>query len=58
MVMVVNPVDVVIVKLVLLISKKIFPTASTFTLAVVVEIFGTVIVWLPSFGVDDNNTVG
>ncbi len=58
MVIVVNPVDVVIVKFVLLMSKKMLPTASTFILAVVVEILGTVIVWLPSLGVEANKTVG
>ena len=41
----------VIVKLVLEISKKIFPTASTFILAVVVGVLGIVTTSLPSFGV-------
>ena len=40
-----------IVKLALLISKKILPTASTFTRQVVLGVFGTVITSDPSFGV-------
>ena len=38
-------------KLALLISKKIFPTDSTLILAVVVGLFGTVMVSVPSFAV-------
>lgn len=48
----------VIVKLVLEISKKIFPTASTFILAVVDGVFGITKVSVPSFGVLAINTVG
>src|ERR1043166_1260487 len=47
-----------IVKFTFDISKKIFPTASTFTLAVVVGEFGTVMFSDPSLGVLANNTVG
>ena len=46
-----QPVPVVIVKLVLEISKKIFPTASIFILAVVEGVLGIVTASLPSFGV-------
>ena len=46
------------VKLALLISKKIFPTASTFILAVVVGVFGITNASVPSFGVLAINTVG
>ena len=48
----------VMVKLVLEISKKIFPTDSTFILAVVVGVFGMAKVSVPSFGVLAANTVG
>ena len=57
-VIVVNPAAAVIVKLVLLISKKILPTASTLILACVVAIFGTVMFSEPSFGVLPKRTVG
>jgi hypothetical protein len=46
-----QPEPVVIVKLVLEISKKIFPTASIFTLAVVVGVLGIVTTSLPSLAV-------
>ncbi len=46
-----QPAPDVIVKLVLEISKKILPTASTFILAVVVGVLGMVTAWLPSLGV-------
>src|SRR5690349_24271590 len=46
------------VKLAFEISKKIFPTASTFILAVVVGVFGIVSTSLPSFGVLAASTVG
>lgn len=49
---------VVIVKLLFEISKKIFPTASTFILAVVVGVFGITNVSVPSLGVLAINTVG
>ena len=39
-------------------SKKMFPTASTFTRAVVVSVFGSVTTSDPSFGVDAASTVG
>ena len=42
-----------IVKLTFEISKKIFPAPSTFTLAIVVVTFGTVIVTEPLFGNPD-----
>lgn len=48
----------VMVKLVLEISKKILPTASTLILAVVVGVLGIVTAWVPSFGVLAINTVG
>ena len=48
----------VIVKFVLEISKKIFPTASTFIRAVVVAVLGIVNVSVPSFAVLADNTVG
>ena len=48
----------VMVKFVLEISKKIFPTASTFILAVVVGVFGIVTTSLPSFGALADKTVG
>ena len=55
----VNPIaGGVIAKLALLISKKIFPTASTLIRAVVVTLFGTVIVSVPSFGVLSTITTG
>ena len=47
-----------IVKFVLLISKKIFPTASTFILAVVDGIVGITKASVPSFGVLATSTVG
>src|ERR1019366_4118707 len=47
-----------IVKLVLEISKKILPTASTFIRLVVPCVEGTVITSEPSFGVDAAKTVG
>jgi hypothetical protein len=47
----VQPEPDVIVKLVLEISKNIFPTASTFILAVVVGVLGMVTASLPSLGV-------
>ena len=47
-----------IVKLVFEISKKIFPTASTFTRQVVPGVDGTVIVSVPSLAVADASTVG
>jgi hypothetical protein len=47
----------VIVKLVLEISKKIFPTASIFTLAVVVGVLGIVTTSLPSFVVLATNVL-
>ena len=51
-VMVLNvPATPAMVKLVLEISKKMLPTASTFTRAVVVGLAGTVITSLPSLGV-------
>lgn len=46
-----QPEPAVIVKLVLEISKKIFPTASIFILAVVVGVLGMVTTSLPSLGV-------
>ena len=46
------------VKLALEMSKKMFATASTFTRAVVVEMFGNVTASLPSFGVLASSTVG
>src|SRR5678810_1011624 len=46
------------VKFVLEISKKIFPTASTFIRLVVPVVEGTVITSVPSFAVEDANTVG
>jgi hypothetical protein len=48
----------VIVKFVLEISKKIFPTASTFIRAVVVGVFGITNASVPSFAVLADNTVG
>ena len=48
----------VIVKLVLEISKKILPTASTLIRAVVLGVLGMVTAWLPSLGVLATNTVG
>ena len=48
----------VIVKLLLEISKKILPTASTFILAVVVGVLGIINVSVPSLGVLEANTVG
>ena len=48
----------VMVKFVFEISKKIFPTASTFILAVVVGVLGIVNACEPSFGVLAINTVG
>ena len=48
----------VMVKLVLEISKKILPTASTFILAVVVGVFGITNASEPSFAVLATNTVG
>lgn len=48
----------VMVKLLLEISKKIFPTASTFILAVVVGVFGMTNASVPSFGVLAASTVG
>ena len=52
-----QPEPAVIVKFVLEISKKIFPTASIFILAVVVGVFGIVSTSLPSFGVLADKTV-
>ena len=49
---------VVILKFVLLISKKIFPTASIFILAEAVTLFGTTIGWEPSLGVVSAKTTG
>jgi hypothetical protein len=46
-----QPLPAVIVKLVLEISKKILPTASTLILAVEVGVLGTVTTSLPSLGV-------
>ena len=46
------------VKLVLEISKKIFPTASTFMRLVVPVVEGTETSCEPSFGVDEANTMG
>ena len=46
------------VKFVLLISKKIFPTASTLMRAVVVGVVGMINASVPSFGVLVANTVG
>ena len=46
------------VKFVFEISKKIFPTASIFILAVVVAVFGIVITSDPSFAVLADKTVG
>ena len=48
----------VMVKFALEMSKKMFPTASIFILAVVVAVFGTVNTSVPSFGVLAANTVG
>lgn len=48
----------VMVKLLLEISKKIFPTASTFILAVVVGVFGMTNASVPSLGVLAASTVG
>ena len=48
----------VIVKFALEISKKMFPTASTFILAVVVGVFGITSVSVPSLAVLAINTVG
>jgi hypothetical protein len=48
----------VMVKLAFEISKKIFPTASTFILAVVVAVFGMTNASVPSFGVLAASTVG
>ena len=48
----------VIVKFVFEISKNIFPTASTFILAVVVGVFGMVSASVPSFAVLAARTVG
>src|SRR5437868_9020434 len=48
----------VIVKSAFEISKNIFPTASTFILAVVVGVFGITNASVPSFGVLAANTVG
>ena len=48
----------VIVKLVLEISKKMLPTASTLIRAVVVGVFGITTSALPSLAVLDNKTVG
>ena len=45
-------------KLVLLISKNIFPTASTLILAVVVDVLGMTSDSVPSLGVLAANTVG
>ena len=53
-----HPEPAVIVKFVLDISKKIFPTASTFILAVVVGVLGIVNTSVPSLGVLAANTVG
>ena len=47
-----------IVKFVFETSKKTFPTASTFTRAVVVSVFGSVTTSEPSFGVLAASTVG
>ena len=47
-----------IVKLVLEISKKIFPTASTFIRLVVPWVEGTVIISEPSLAVEAANTIG
>jgi hypothetical protein len=52
-----QPEPAVIVKLVLEISKKIFPTASIFTLAVVVGVLGIVTTSLPSLGVLATNVL-
>ena len=46
------------VKLVLEISKKILPTASTFTRQLAPGLDGTVMFSVPSFDVDDANTIG
>ena len=55
---VVGVVVVVILKFLLLISKKIFPIASIFILAEVVTLFGTTIGCEPSLGVVSVNTTG
>ena len=52
-----QPLPAVMVKLVLEISKKILPTASTFILAVVVAVLGMVSTSDPSLGADAANTV-
>ena len=52
-----QPEPAVIVKLVLEISKKIFPTASIFILAVVVGVLGIVTTSLPSLGVLATNVL-
>ena len=55
----VNPLDMAIMVMFLsLMSKKILPTASTFILPVVVGLFGTVIVSVPSFKVLSAKTIG
>jgi hypothetical protein len=56
--MVVNAAPAVMVKFVLLMSKKMLPTASTFILACVVGVLGTVMLAVPSFGVLAEITVG
>jgi len=48
----------VIVKLALLMSKKMFPTDSTFIRAVVVAVLGIVTACVPSFAVPETNVVG
>jgi len=53
-----QPEPAVMVKLVLEISKNIFPTASTFILAVVVAVLGMVSTSVPSLGVLADSTVG
>src|SRR5215212_2735854 len=53
-----SPDAAVIVKLTLLMSKNIFPAASTFILAVVVALLGTVMFSVPSFAVLASSTVG
>ena len=53
-----QPAAALIVKLVLEISKKILPTASTLILAVVVAVLGITKASVPSFGVLATNTVG
>ena len=53
-----QPALAVMVKFVFEISKKIFPTASIFILAVVVAVLGIVRISVPSLGVLADNIVG